>query len=387
MKVALIDPSLFTAPYDLELMKGLRQEGNEARLYTKRLTPADPIGPRPDIVEHFYRGLASMPDLPAIIGRGLKGLSHTADMARLAHALARWRPDIIHFQWVPLPAVDRLYLRRLRRIAPLVLTVHDSNPYYGAPGTIAQRFGARRILTEFDGLIVHTEHARARLERQGVPPAKLAKVAHGRLHERLELGERPHAAAAASDKIEFLMFGKLKPYKGLDVLIRAVALLTPRQRALCRVRVVGKPYMDVAPLVALAAELGVSDSFELDFRFVEDEEMPALFDRAAAVVFPYRDIDASGVLMTALSTGKPIVATRVGLFGELLVDGETALVTPADDPPALALALGRVIDDEPLRQRLAAAVRECDRNIPSWAEIARATCAVYERAALALATG
>ncbi|HUK57679.1 MAG TPA: glycosyltransferase family 4 protein [Stellaceae bacterium] len=387
MKVALIDPSLFTAPYDLELMKGLREVGAEPRLYTKRLTRADPIGPAPDIVEHFYRGLAPLPDLPAPLGRVLKGLSHTADMARLAGALARWRPDIIHFQWVPLPAVDRLFLRRLRAIAPLVLTVHDSNPYYGAPGTTAQRFGARRILNEFDALLVHTEHARARLEEHGIPPAKLARVAHGRLHERLELGERRHSAAAASGTIEFLMFGKLKPYKGLDVLIRAVAELSPALRARCRVRVVGKPYMDVGPLLALAAARGVSERFEFDFRFVEDEEMPALFDRADAIVFPYRDIDASGVLMTALSTGKPIVATRVGLFGELLVDGETALVTPSDDPAALALALGRLIEDEPLRQRLAAAARECDRNIPSWAEIARATRTVYERAGLASATG
>ena len=109
--------------------------------------------------------------------------------------------------------------------------------------------------------------------------------------------------------------------------------------------------------------------------------MPRLFERASVVVFPYREIDASGVLMTALSAGRAIVASRIGLFGELLTDGSEALLVPPDDPPALAAALGRMIDDRALREAIAERVCRFRNAIPSWTEIGRQTHELYEHAA------
>jgi len=380
MKVALIDPSLFTGPYDLGLREGLRQAGDDARLFTKRLTREDPIGPDADVIQHFYRILPeALLALPRPIVRGMKGVSYIADLRRLIVALERWRPDIIHFQWVPLPVMDALFLPKLRQLAPLILTVHDSNPYMGSPGTRIMRIGAFDILKRFDRLIVHTDEARARVAAQGVPDEKIAKIPHGILHAE-SAGAAVRAAERADGAIDILMFGKLRPYKGLDVLIRAIAQLTPAQRTKCRVHVVGKPYMDVRPLAALMAELGVESSFTLDLRFIADEEIGPIFNRADVAVFPYREIDASGVLMAAIASGCAIVASRVGSFAEMLEDEREALLVPPGDEAALARALGRIIDDPVLRRRLAEGARAVERAVPSWPEIGRTTHALYEAA-------
>ena len=61
------------------------------------------------------------------------------------------------------------------------------------------------------------------------------------------------------------------------------------------------------------------------------------------IVLPYREIDASGVLMTAISAGVPIVATKVGLFAELLEDGRHGRLIAVDDHQALARALDELV--------------------------------------------
>src|SRR5258706_13399149 len=128
MKIALLDPSLFTAPYDRALMRGIQQAEPRfaLRLFTRALEPGEARDER--FVEHFYRK-------PHLLGasRLAKGATHPLYMARLCRALAAWRPDVIHIQWAVLPLIDLWFLPRLRRIAPLVLTVHDSKPFNGDP--------------------------------------------------------------------------------------------------------------------------------------------------------------------------------------------------------------------------------------------------------------
>jgi glycosyltransferase involved in cell wall biosynthesis len=380
LKVALIDPSLFTPTYDRALMDGLCAAGDDARLYTKWLEGDELRQMGNGTVQHFYRALIGpLPRLPSSVLRGLKGIVHLRDMARLPTALRQWRPDVIHFQWMPLPAMDRMFLDRLRRIAPLFYTMHDSNPYNGNPPNLVQRLGTGWSLDLFDAVFVHTEHARHRLTLQGVPAAKIAVVPMGLLHDGLPPTATPPREAPTSPLVDVLMFGKVKPYKGVDILIRAMALLTPEQRAKCRVHVVGKPYMETQPLLDLAATSGVADCFRFDFRFVPDEEVTALLNSASIVVFPYREIDGSAVLMAALAARPAIIATRIGNFAELLTDEHSALLVPPDDHRALAEALGRAIDDQKLRQRLAEGAAAVRDDTPSWAEIGGVTHTVYEQ--------
>ena len=138
-----------------------------------------------------------------------KGALHGRSMRRLLAALRQDPPDVIHFQWLPLPVIDRAFIGRLREIAPLVLTVYDSRPFNANPGSALQNLGATSILTRFDRVIVHTEQARRRLAGYGVPADRLAKVAHGFLHDD-DAAPPPAPIERDAATVRFLLFGKIK---------------------------------------------------------------------------------------------------------------------------------------------------------------------------------
>lgn len=384
MKVCLVDPSLFTGPYDQALMGGLRAIGDEVRLYTCVIPQSSALGRDRGVIQCFYRLSAGPPisHLPETLARWCKGLDHTASMRRLVSELAAWRPDVIHFQWTPLPIVDRWFLARLRRIAPIVCTVHDTSPFNGSPSSRIQTVGALDILTKFDAIIVHTDRGRIRFENPNQRINNVCKISHGLLLGPRGLIETSHCVEASGTSIlDILLFGKVKPYKGVDVLIRALSLLSLEDKAKCRARVVGKPYMDTRILKNLAASLGVSSIVQFDFRHVEDHEIFGLFDSASVVVLPYREIDASGVLLTAVTVGRPIIATNIGGFAELLSNGSDAILVSPNDAHGLALALHRVIQDAALRDHLAAGIRKLRDATPSWIDIGRSTHRLYEQLA------
>ena len=374
MRVAMIDPSLFTLPYDAALAAGLQAEGHEVVLHGRAPGPDDNATDGAPLRESFYR-VASAPvlaRLPQALRLAIKGLDHAWSMQALVRRLRRERPDVIHFQWLPLPVVDRRFLKRLRAIAPLVLTVHDTNPFNGNPTGGLQRVGAHAAFADFDRLIVHTEQGRARLLAHGEGMDRVAVMPHGLLGR---------ASAAVADpmqgEISFLLFGKIKPYKGADLLIAAFAGMQPELRAQSRLRIVGKPYMDLEPLYQQARQMGVADRVTIEPRFVGDAEVGGIFAPGVIASFPYREIEASGVLSLAITFGRPILATRLGGFFEAVQDGEHGLLVPPEDVAALAAAMSRFVADRGFAAACAAHVRALTTSVPTWPEIARRTVELY----------
>src|SRR5262249_1222382 len=233
---------------------------------------------------------------------------------------------------------------------PLVLTVHDTNPFNANPAMRMQALGAIAIMRAFDRLIVHTAQGAERLAAHGIARERITVIPHGLLHRP---DPTPPPPATDGARLSSLQFGLVKPYKGVDVLIRAVAALPPTVRIRCAIAVVGRLEMDVAPLEGLARELGVADAIRFDFRFVPDDELARLMREAAVLLFPYREMEASGVLMSALAWARPVIASRIGLFAEIIADGRHGLLVPPDDPASLAAAIARLAQDPALVARMA----------------------------------
>jgi len=377
MRVAMIDPSLFTLPYDEKLADALQRRGHRIDFFGKALDARDPAPTTVALRQHFYGAAQTLGTerWPGPLAKIAKGLSHVAAMESLVRTLRRERPDIIHFQWLPLPVVDRLFLGRLARIAPIVITCHDSQPFNANPGAALQRVGATAVLTRFDRVIIHTEQARPRLAAYGVAPARVQRIAHGFLDDTAPVA--PPAPVADDRPVRFLLFGKIKPYKGIDLMIEALKRLAPETLKRVEVLVVGKPYMDVAPLEAAAKDL---PQLRFEFRFVPDEEMPSLFAWADVLAFPYREIEMSGVLMAALKTARPMVASNIGGFAELLTDGETGFLVEPGDVAGLARAITRVVEEPATRARMAQGLIDLVKAIPSWDRIAAETEDLYAAA-------
>lgn len=375
MRIALIDPSLFTLPYDAALAAGLQAEGHQVVLHGRAPGPDDNATEGAPLRASFYQvaGAPVFARLPRALRLGIKGLDHVWSMGALVRRLRRECPDVIHFQWLPLPVVDRRFLRRLRAVAPLVLTVHDTNPFNGNPTGSLQRVGAHRAFADFDRLIVHTEQGRVRLLAHGEGKDRVAVLPHGLLGRA--------AAQACPDamqgEITFLLFGKIKPYKGADLLIEAFARLDPALRAQARLRIIGKPYMDLAPLHDLARQRGVADRVAIEPRFVDDAEVGGIFAPGVVASFPYREIEASGVLSLAITFGRPILASRLGGFIEAVQDGQHGLLVPPEDVGALSAAMARLVADRSFAAACAARVLALTTSVPTWPEIARRTAELY----------
>jgi glycosyltransferase involved in cell wall biosynthesis len=112
-------------------------------------------------------------------------------------------------------------------------------------------------------------------------------------------------------------------------------------------------------------------------RFIGDTELPAYFLRANLVVLPYREIDQSGVLFTALAFGKPLLLSDVGGFPEVAATG-AARTFPAGDVSALRGALRELLSDPAALSAMAERAHAAAAGPYSWDEIARRTLELYE---------
>jgi glycosyltransferase involved in cell wall biosynthesis len=375
LRVAVLDPSGFTLPYDHAYCDALSEAGVRVAFVTRPPRQGEPA-PRNtfETVSLFYPAsedaMRRWPRLIPIVRFG-KGLEHGYGLWRFYRWWKRRRPDVVHFQWAALPILDRRLVGRLKRRSKLVLTVHDTNAFLGTASSPLQYWGWHDFLNDMDQLIVHTQEGVSALRKQGVQ-TPIAVLPHGPL-------TFDSTRALPAEEKEILLFGELKPYKGVDLFLEAFARIPAERRQGWRIRIVGKPAMDLEPLVRRARELGLDSVVLWEPRFVDHSEIAGYFARAAIVVFPYRDIDASGVLMGAMGLGKAIVATRIGAFAELLSDRQNALVVEKEDVGALAGALATLIEDPELRRRLGeACARQARISVPSWDLIARSALGIYE---------
>lgn len=389
-RIFLLDPSAFTIPYDTHLCRALANSGCEVTLLTRPVRRADYFSSdantrdKSSVLEyqtcdHFYKTserLAAVTRLP-YASHIFKGLEHTVNMLSLYRSLRSNPPDIIHFQWSVLPLVDRIFVQRLQNLAPCILTVHDTNAFL-APTSRWQKSGWQSVLRIFDHLIVHTRSGKQALIEKEVAEQCISVIPHGVFNQ-------PADAAAAplnrnSDTLRLLAFGSIKRYKGIDVLLRALAELPEKYASRIRLIIAGNAGALGPQLTELATKLGVADKVDWRLGFVPDDAIPTLFQECDAFVFPYREIDASGALMTALPYGKPIIASKVGLFAELLVDAGTAYLVPPERPAALANAISRLIDNPALSEEMGRRVAGLSNSVLNWQNIAEQTLEAYDLA-------
>lgn len=383
MNVAIIDPSGFTLPYDHCLASALAKQSCGVMLATIR-APSELWADQPtyELCEHFYRFGGRFPRNK--VRTFVKGCEHPLDLERLIHRLQRLQPDIIHFQWIPLPIVDFFFLQRLRKIAPLVLTVHDTEPFHGAPSSRLQLIGIKAAYKCFDHYIVHTYQSKDVLLRKfALTEDRVSIIPHGVFSYYKELirgkegSYRLQNHLGLPGKKNVLFFGVLKPYKGIDILLEAFARLPEPIIRDTVLRIVGYPMMQTEPLKIRAQSLGIADRINWDLRFVEEIEVASYFAQADVVVLPYRRIDQSGVIMVALAFEKPIIASRVGGFAETITDGEHGLLVEPGDVGSLAQSLSYILSEDELRARMGVNIKELTSGALSWEAIASKTLGVY----------
>jgi glycosyltransferase involved in cell wall biosynthesis len=371
MRVQIVDPPAYTPPYDRSLCAALARAGAQVELVTSRFShgsvpPADGY----EVRESFYPRSARL--APGSWRRRLlRPAEHLAGMLRYRGAEAG-PTDVAHFQWLSVPRVDSHLLPRGR---PLVLTPHGLL----RSDSLAAQPSFKRLLARIDAVVALSEYGAGLLrERAGIGSERVHVIPHGPLDYLTRLpDERPlPPELAAVEGPVVLYFGLIRPYKGVDVLLDAFRTVEGAE-----LWVVGRPFgVDLAELTEAAGRC--ASTVRLLPRFVDDTEVPALFQRADLVVLPHREAEQSGVLFTALAFAKAMVMTDVGGFGEVARLGAGRLVPP-EDSEALGGAISALLADPAERDRHAAAAAAAAAGPYSWEEIAARHLDLYRALAAA----
>ncbi len=226
IRALLVDPSLFTAPYDAALTEGLLAAGVDATWATRPTRRGDRQEiPKERVDAFFYRWVDEAAHLPRRMRAVAKGVSHLIGLCGLVLRVFRRRPDIVHFQWTVLPHLDAIAILIIRLRRPVVLTVHDPVPFNGERRSWLQTAGFDLPIRLANRVIVHTQAGRRTLLGRGVPAEKVAVIPHGPLRLSVPLPGKRGSARTDEDRWTFLLFGEIKPYKGIDLLIEALGLL------------------------------------------------------------------------------------------------------------------------------------------------------------------
>ena len=222
--------------------------------------------------------------------------------------IERIDPDVVHVQWLPRPELDLRWLRRVADDRPLVLTAHDVLPRRRRAQPVWPD-----VLETAERVIVHSHRAVEQLVELGLGRERIARIPHPVFE-----GEKLPPPEGRT----LLFFGLIRDYKGLDVLLEALPEIPDASLVVAGDPVDPVQQRDHRRACRVAAPLHRGRT-----------RCPTLMTRAAAVVLPYRRLDSSGVLATAIGYRRPVVVTDVGSLGEIVREFGAGEVVPADDDP------------------------------------------------------
>ena len=290
---------------------------------------------------------------------------------------ARLRDLAPDFAVCAMPALLDVQMIASLRV-PYAVIAHDAVPHPGEYWRF-RLLGQRHSLRGAAVIVALTESVADRLRADGY--GRNGQALLTLRHPPMPVGDLPADLAppfAHGGRPRLLMFGRLLPYKGLDLLEAALAQLGPDPGFDLTIAGDG-PASDVLDRLARQASVTV------DKRWIPETEVNALLARADAVVLPYREASQSGIAAAALAMGRPVVATDVGGLGEQL-RGEPLALLCRPDAAAFAEALKQMIAAPPsappadsasawqamaaeLRQALAGAQRHAAEQNPPAAPV------------------
>jgi glycosyltransferase involved in cell wall biosynthesis len=383
MQVIVMDLMGTVAYYNVELCRALKRTNVNVTL----ATPASCLDPQYSATDGIQR-LSGMTDRvakvlgPPSVRRILKLGEYITNLCVCIYHIARWRPDALHVQFLPLATyyglpIEYWFLKIVRACRiPIIYTVHNVLPH-DTGNARASVF--RRIYSAADLLICHNQTAQEELVRDfGIDAERVRVIPHGPLlpgHDAARVSHARTALGIPDNECVVLWQGHVKPYKGVPFLLDAWNIVH-RQRANATLFIVGSGdsqlYLEFEQQVE---QLGIASSVRLVCRFMGVRELAEYYEAADIIVYPYRDITTSGALMTGLNYKKPIIVTDLPAFRELMNPVDPTVIIQYGDRQSLASAIIRLIDDPARRIQLGAKQAEL---LPCWTEIGAQTLAAYE---------
>ncbi len=269
--------------------------------------------------------------------------------------IREWQPDVVIIPWwVPFWApcwhIIGRAVKRMKFAPQLIFICHNVLPH---EGSILDRTLLRFALNSGDGFLVHDAPDKERLLAQ-FPNAQVVVSSlptYAALGQNVEQAQSLHLPQYEYPVV--LFFGLVRPYKGVDILLEAMALV---ERPLHLI-VAGEFWQDEKETLTQIERLNLANRVTIINKYLPDEEVALLMKKSSVVVLPYRSATQSAVVQVAFGYEKPVITTDVGGLAEAVENGRTGLVVPPENPPALAEAIERFFAEE-LSERFVENIRD-----------------------------
>lgn len=275
---------------------------------------------------------------------------------RSLQRIKEWQAEVVVIPWwVPFwaPAWTILGrgIKRLPQEPRLLFICHNVLPH---EKSVIDKLALRAALSSGDGYIVHSKADAKQLLAQ-FPEAKLRVTPLPTYSALAVPGDNQMPVEVPDDRPLLLFCGFVRPYKGLDVLLKAIpGVLAERDVHLLAA---GEFWDGTKPYQGLITSLDIGEAVTLLDRYLTNEELIAYVDAAAVVILPYRSATQSAIIQVAFGRGRPVITTDVGGLPDVVLHGRTGFIVPAENPEALAKAINRFFYED-LGPQFEANIRE-----------------------------
>ncbi len=225
----------------------------------------------------------------------------------------------------------------------MVLTVHDPFPHVGESSLRKNTIRILNYLFVKNIVLLNTNQHAAFISKTKKYKFKNVHISSLGIYEYLKDYK---VKVNESEKTSLLFFGRISPYKGIDVLLEAFGLLKTKYQHL-ELIIAGKGnyYFDVTPYMQ-------DPQIKFLNRYIPNEELVELISNSALVVCPYIEATQSGVVMSAFALNKPVLVTNVGGLPEMVDHGKTGIIVDPNNPIAISDALNSLMESADILEKM-----------------------------------
>ncbi len=316
------------------------------------------------------------------IGKGKKLFNYISSFRKIIRLIKKNNYDVIHTQWIIFSPLDYWYIKELKRIGiRVVMTIHDILPFNEKP---YDRFFYKRIYRMADEIIVQTKENKQRFYKE-FPQIKnnVYVIPHGHFLDYVTDRNQEQARKTLklpADRFEYLFFGQIKKVKGVEVLLRAYALLLEKHPALKNqvyLVIAGSVWKtDFGECREIIDKNRLSDFVREDIRYIPDNEVDDYYGSADVCVLPYLDVYQSGVLQLTYAHHKPAIVTRIPAFVEI-VNEDNGFLCRKNDPESLMEAMYKAFQNADALSLMGNLGYEKIRHEYDWDPIAEKILQLY----------
>ncbi len=282
---------------------------------------------------------------PSFKGQKEPGVEYIVDSLnpltwhRAVNRVLKHRPEIVVIPWWTIYWTFCFWYlsSRFRRAGiKVIFLCHNVVDHESAFWKI---FLSKQVLKQADSFLVQSKEDREKLQKL-LPRAEIIYQPHPLYNQFPKPADIQERRAG----LEILFFGFVRPYKGLDMLIEALGLMPSEDDFF--LTVAGEFWRGKNEIVQKISQKSLQEKTEIIDRYIPENEVADLFQRADIVVLPYQSATGSGIISLAYHYNKPVIVTRVGGLPDVVEEGKTGLIVSPGSPDELAAALAEITQQQ-----------------------------------------